>query len=158
MKNAYEEINNPAEKQEVRDLALLAATIRAWAGPDKVDLEEALDTAWEYFGEAAAFTAERGALDAAPTLTSVEPPSLPAPGPDSQVAFHGTGFNEDTTINWNGGDEPTEFISETEVRTVVKPSTVQAPLPFTLPVYVHNAGIGSNVLEFTFTEAEGRRQ
>jgi hypothetical protein len=75
------------------------------------------------------------------------------PGPDSEIAIQGTGFNPTTVINWNGGDEVTDFISETELRTTVKPSTVAVALPFTLPVYVRNGTLQSNVLEFTFTEA-----
>lgn len=154
MKNAYEEIETPEEKQEVRDLTLLAAQIVAWAGPAATPLDEALVTAWEALDQAAEFIAEQNALAVAPTLDSLDPASLSVPGPDSVVVFHGAGFNEDTTINWNGGDEITEFISETEVRTLVKPSTVEAPLPFTLPVYVWHGGVQSNTIDFTFTEEE----
>ena len=154
MKNAYEEIDNPEDKAEARDLALLAAQIVAWAGPAATPLDEALVTAWEALDQTAEFIAEQNALALAPTLNSVNPASLPVPGPDSVVALHGTGFNEDTIINWNGGDEITEFISETEVRTLVKPSTVEAPLPFTLPVYVWHGSVQSNTIDFTFTEEE----
>jgi hypothetical protein len=152
MKNAYASQESPQAKQEARDLAQLAAQIQAWAGPDKTSKAEALAAAWKYFDDAMVFMANL------PVLTSVAPASLGVPGADATVAFTGTGFNESTVVNWNGGDEPTEFISKTEVRTVVKPSTVEAPLPFTLPVYVHNGGVASNVLEFTFTAAEGRRR
>jgi IPT/TIG domain len=154
MENAYEEIDNPEDKAEARDLALLAAQIVAWAGPAATPLAEALVTAWEALDQTAEFIAEQKALAVAPTLDSLDPATLPVPGPDTQVALHGTGFNEGTTINWNGGDEPTEFISETEVRTVVKPSTVEAPLPYTLPVYVWHGGVQSNTIDFIFTAAE----
>jgi hypothetical protein len=161
MKNAYEEIDNPEDKAEARDLAILAAQIVAWAGPAATPLDEALATAWEALDRTAEFIAEQKASAVAPTLDSLDPASLPVPGPDTPVAFRGTGFNEDTVINWNGGDEPTEFVNETEVRTVVKPSTVEAPLPFTLPVYVWHGGVQSNTVDFTFTESEeppARRQ
>ena len=154
--NAYEELDNPEDKEEARDLALLAAQIVAWGGPAAVSFDQALATAWESLGKTAAFITEQAAMAVAPVLVSLTPDTLPAPGPDSQVVFNGTGFNENTVINWNGGDEVTEFVSETELRTVVKPSTVEAPLPFTLPVYVRHGEVQSNVLEFTFTEAPTR--
>ena len=53
--SAYEEIENPADKQEVRDLALLATQILAWAGPDKIPFEEALAAAWKQLDQAAEF-------------------------------------------------------------------------------------------------------
>jgi hypothetical protein len=152
----YTEIDNPQDKEEIRDLALLAAQIVAWAGPNAVPFEEALITAWGYVDQAAAFIAEETALGVTPALTSLAPATLTVPGPDSELILQGTGFNENSIINWNGGDEPTEFVSETELRTVVKPSTVEAPLPFTLPIYVHHGGLKSNVLDFTFTEALAR--
>ena len=139
--NEYEEIDNAEDKEEARDLALLASNIVAWAGPNAVPFEQALITAWGYLDQAAAFIAEDAAMDVTPTLTSIAPATLTVPGPDTEVVFQGTGFNENTVINWNGGDEATEFVSETELRTVVKPSTVEAPLPFSLPVYVHHGGL-----------------
>jgi IPT/TIG domain len=156
--NEYADITDPNAKAEARDLALLAAQIVAWAGPNAVPFEQALITAWGYLDKASAFIAEEAALGTTPALTSLAPATLTVPGPDSEVILQGTGFNENTVINWNGGDEPTQFVSETELRTVVKPSTVEAPLPFTLPVYVHHGDLSSNVVDFTFTEAAGRER
>jgi len=152
--NAYEEIDNPEGKAEARELAMLAAQVVILAGPAAMSFEEALPVAWQHFSLAASFVAEQ----APPTLDALNPNTLPAPGPNSQVVFNGTGFNQNTVINWNGGDEVTEFVNEGELRTVVKPSLVQAPLPFTLPVYVRNGELKSNVLEFTFTEAPARNR
>lgn len=151
--SAYEDLVTPEEKAEARDLALMASQVVAVLGPASSSFEESLPLAWDFFDKAAAF------VGSIPTIASLAPASLEVPGPDAEVIVTGTGFTVETAINWNGGDEPTDFVSETEVKTTVKPSTVQAPLPFALPVYVHNAGVKSNVLEFTFTEApplEGR--
>lgn len=145
------------DKVEARDLARLAADIVDWAGgPTILSFEEALPTAWEHFNKAAAFAA---GASTAPVLVSLVPAELGVPGADSEIVLTGTGFNVQSVINWNGGDEATDFISDTELRTTVKPSTVQAPLPFVLPVYVHHAGLQSNTLDFTFVEAvEARRK
>ena len=151
MNTAYDELESPEDKEEARDLALLASNIMAWAGPNNTTFDVALATAWGYLNQAAAF------VDNLPVLTSLEPSSLEVPGQDAEVTFRGTGFTAATVINWNGGDEQTDFISETEVRTTVKPSTVEAPLPFTLEAYVHNGGVASNSLPFTFTELLGRK-
>jgi IPT/TIG domain len=151
----YADLTDADAKAEARDLALLAAQIVAWAGPHAVPFEQALVTAWGSLDQAVAFIAEEVALGTQPALTSLAPATLTVPGPDTEVILQGTGFNESTIINWNGGDEPTVYVSETELRTTVKPSTVEAPLPFTLPVYVHHGDLSSNVIDFTFTEAAG---
>jgi hypothetical protein len=90
----------------------------------------------------------------APVLISLEPESLAVPGPDSEVVITGTGFTQESIIVWNHGDELTEFVNETELKTLVKPSTVEAPLPFTLPVQVRNGNQTSEPLEFTFVAEE----
>lgn len=87
------------------------------------------------------------------TIDGLNPAELEVPGPDYQVVVHGTGYTAESIINWNGGDEVTEFVSDIKLRTLVKPSTVQAPLPFELPVYVRNGEVQSNVAIFTFTAA-----
>jgi hypothetical protein len=57
--NEYENIADPNAKAEARDLALLAAQIVAWAGPNAVPFEQALTTAWDYVNQAAAFIGSR---------------------------------------------------------------------------------------------------
>lgn len=89
-----------------------------------------------------------------PVIESIAPESLDVPGPDRELTITGHGFNADSVIVWNGGDEPTDFASDTELKTVVKPSTVQAPLPFTLPIYVRNGDLNSNTVYFTFVQGE----
>ena len=144
------------DKAEARDLAALAAAMVDWAGgSDKLSFEEAFSAAWKFYNGAAAFAT---AASVAPVLTSLTPAELSVPGVDSEVVLTGTGFSAQSVVNWNGGDEATDFISETELRTTVKPSTVQAPLPFVLSVYVHQAGLQSNALNFTFVEAVEARK
>jgi hypothetical protein len=154
--SAYTDLEAESQ-EEARDLASLAAIIVDWAGgPTVLPFEEALSTAWKYFNDAATFAAQ---ASVAPVLISLAPAELSAPGADSEIVLSGTGFNAQSVVNWNGGDEATDFISDTELRTTVKPSTVQAPLPFVLPVYVHHAGLQSNTLDFTFVEAgEAKRR
>jgi hypothetical protein len=150
--SAYDEAT---DKEEVRDLAILAAQIKTWAGTN-TEFEEALVMAGDCLEKAAIFIEEEKALAVVPVLGSLEPATLEVPGPDTEIVLHGTGFNENTIINWNGGDEVTEFVSDTELRTIVKPSTVSSeiPLPFVLPVYVwHGDDNRSNVLDFTFIPA-----
>jgi hypothetical protein len=62
----------------------------------------------------------------------------------------GEGFTEACIITFNGGDEPTTFVSDTEVSTVVKPST--ATTAGTYPVTVKRGAEESEPLGFTFVD------
>lgn len=87
-----------------------------------------------------------------PTVSAIEPSSAVQGGPDLEVHLIGTGFTADSVIVWNGGDEPTNFVSATDVWTTVKPSTVTTPGSY--PVYVRNAdGQVSGIVQFTFDPA-----
>lgn len=90
----------------------------------------------------------------APIITEINPANMAVPGVDGELIILGEGFTQESIIVWNNGDELTEFVSDTELRTIVKPSTVQAPLPFELSVYVRNGNLKSNVVSFTFVEAD----
>jgi IPT/TIG domain len=89
-----------------------------------------------------------------PSLTAIEPNTLPVPGPDTEVVLTGANFNENSQIMWNGSAEPTTYIDPEHLSTIVRPSTVEAELPFTLPVAVLNGSILSDPIEFTFIAAE----
>jgi hypothetical protein len=99
-----------------------------------------------------------GASSSAPVIESLSPNVLTVPGIDTVLSVIGTGFTEESVINWNGGDEVTEFVDEEELTTIVRPSTVQAPLPFELDVYVKNGTAKSNIVKFTFTEVTATRR
>lgn len=85
-----------------------------------------------------------------PTITSINPATaVHSTDPDFGMTVTGTGFNPGTVITFNGGDEPTTFISDTEVMTTVKPSLVGAPID--VPVTVRNGSAISEPSTFSFT-------
>jgi IPT/TIG domain len=88
--------------------------------------------------------------ESAPVLTSLSPAELPVWAQDTEVFYNGSGFTDASVIIWNGSEEPTKFISATQLSTIVKPSTVQAPLPYTLQTSVKNGDKESGELNFTF--------
>ena len=83
-------------------------------------------------------------------LISIEPDTLPVWAQDTEVFFNGANFTENSMIVWNNGEEPTKFINSGVLSTIVKPSTVQAPLPFTLEAYVVEGENDTARLTFTF--------
>jgi hypothetical protein len=90
---------------------------------------------------------------AAPTVEALTPnTAVSGAAADIDMVVTGTGFTEASVITFNGLDEPTTFISDTEVSTGVKPSLFVVPA--VCPVAVRDAGGTSNALDFTFTEAE----
>lgn len=87
----------------------------------------------------------------APTVSALTPDTAVAgDSNDIQLVVTGTGFNEFSKIVFNGVDEPTTLLSDTQVRTIVKPSifTVAADVP----VAVRNGSQTSSNLTFSFTE------
>jgi hypothetical protein len=87
-------------------------------------------------------------LFAGTSVDSISPSSAPVGGADVEVTVTGVGFTPASVIVWNGGREPTTFVSSTELTTTVKPSTASGPS--TVPVGVSNA-LGT--VDFTFTAA-----
>ena len=85
----------------------------------------------------------------APVLIGLNPDTLPVPGPDYWIVVHGQHFNADSKIVWNGQDVETEYVNEGKLRTLISMTAVGVD-----PVSVRNGDIHSNILEFTFTEAE----
>jgi hypothetical protein len=83
------------------------------------------------------------------TLTALEPASASITAADFEGHVRGTGFTEDSVIIWNGAEEPTRFVDDTDVWTMVVPSVVTAPT--VLDVYVRNGdGQVSNIVPFTW--------
>ena len=89
----------------------------------------------------------------APTVEGLDPDTAVCGDPDLQMIVDGTGFNQGSIITFNGLDEPTALLSDTQVRTNVKPSLFTVPA--TCPVAVRNGSQSSNSVDFTFTEAAG---
>jgi hypothetical protein len=90
------------------------------------------------------------AAGAAPVLTSLDPGTAEMGGPDTTLTVNGTGFTAESVIYFNGGAEPTTFVSDAQVTTGLKPSTASGP--WTVPVHVQNGEAQSNALDFSFTE------
>src|SRR4029077_8762435 len=67
------------------------------------------------------------------------------------MVVNGSGFMSGTVIVFNGFDEPTTFISNTQVSTGVKPSLFVVPAE--CPVGVRNGSIKSNEMIFAFVES-----
>ena len=90
----------------------------------------------------------------APTVETLAPDSVAIGAPDFTVHVTGTGFTPDSVIVWNGFDEPTTVVSDTEVSTGVNMAVWFAPVA--VPVQVRAGGNLSNSLIFRFTEATRR--
>ena len=94
-----------------------------------------------------------GGEEEGPDVTSLDPDEADAgDATDITMRVTGTGFTEDSVITFNGIDEPTVFVSETEVTTVVKPSLFTVPA--ICPVTVKNGALESDALEFEFLDPE----
>ena len=90
--------------------------------------------------------------ETAPVVDYIAPASAVIGSTDFTLRVVGSRFVEDSVIVFNGGDEQTVFVNETELTTGVKPSL--AGVAITVPVQVRNAGQVSNSVSFEFTEGE----
>lgn len=86
-------------------------------------------------------------------IDSLDPEEADVGDPDLTLHVYGTGFTSDCVIVFNGGDEATTFVSDTELTTGVKPSLVGAPI--VVPVHVRRGAEQSDALEFEFLAEEG---
>jgi hypothetical protein len=87
-------------------------------------------------------------------IQNLTPATAEVGSADITMTVNGTGFSSDCVIVFNGGDEPTTFISDTQVSTGVKPSTASGPA--VCPVAVRGPGGTSNSVDFEFTAPAGR--
>src|SRR5215470_16391597 len=62
------------------------------------------------------------APDQAPTLSSLEPETAEVGSADLELHVKGSRFTDKSVIVFNGGEEPTTFVSAGEVTTTIKPS------------------------------------
>jgi hypothetical protein len=84
-----------------------------------------------------------------PALTSLSPDTAVSGDPDLTLICTGTGFTDTSVIMFGTEDEPTTYVSDTELTTVVKPSLFA---PATVPVTVRTDGVPTDPVDFTFTE------
>ena len=89
--------------------------------------------------------------DTPPVVSAVTPNTAVIGGADLTISVTGSNFGDTSVIMFNGGEEPTTFVSNTELNTIVKPSTAGTPGAF--PVAVRNESQTSNSVDFTFTAA-----
>lgn len=98
-------------------------------------------------------------LGSAPVLSSLNPATAVAgTDPDFVLSCIGSGFLPGTVIHFGAGadqDEPTTFVSDTEVTTTVKPALF---VPDTVPVSVRYGPLKSETVDFTFTEPATEEQ
>jgi IPT/TIG domain len=87
------------------------------------------------------------------TLTALSPQTAVVGDADLTMTATGTGFTADSVIVFNGGEEQTTFVSETELTTGVKPSLASGAGD--VPVLVRTAAGDTAPLNFTFTAAGG---
>ena len=88
--------------------------------------------------------------DVTPVISALNPSTAEIGSADLVMTVTGTGFINSSVIVFNGGDEATDYVSDTEVSTGVRPSTATVAGAF--PVLVRNGTAESNALDFTFTE------
>ena len=90
-----------------------------------------------------------------PVLSSLNPNTAAISDPDFTISCMGDNFDENCTIVWMGAEEPTTFVSETELTTGVVPSVVTSPT--TIEVFIRKVVQGhpveSQIVVFTWTEA-----
>lgn len=89
----------------------------------------------------------------APTVTSLNPPTVAIGSPTFDIEVHGTGFTPESKIIFNGFEEPTTYVSANIVKTGVNMPLWLAPV--VVPVGVASKeGLLSNTMNFSFTEVE----
>ena len=99
----------------------------------------------------AAFSADGGP---APVLSSLNPTTAVLGSANFTLHVIGTGFRPGVIISFAGQDEPTTYVSPTEVTTGVNMSMWHGPDP-AIPVRVRTlGGQVSNTLNFSFTATE----
>ena len=85
----------------------------------------------------------------APTIATLDPATAVSGAEDVVMKVTGTNFTKESTIVFGEYDEPTTLNDDGTLSTGVKPSLFA---PATVPVKVRNGPLGSNSLDFTFTD------
>jgi hypothetical protein len=86
-----------------------------------------------------------------PEITSLNPGSVTLGDPDFTLHVLGSGFSTLSKIIFNGSEEPTTYVSDTELTTGVNMAT--AITAATVPVHVVSGdGVLSNAVNFVFQD------
>ncbi len=67
-------------------------------------------------------------------INSLNPPSVPAGGPDFTLTVSGSGFALGSVVNWNGSPLPTTLLNSSEVTAAVPASLIASPGTATITV------------------------
>jgi len=59
-----------------------------------------------------------------PAITSLQPDTLPATGPQFTLTVNGTGFVNGAVVRWNGSDRMTAFINSTKLEAIIPASDI----------------------------------
>jgi len=89
-----------------------------------------------------------------PAVTTLAPVGVVAGNPAFDLVVSGTGFLQGATVQWNGANRVTTFVSATQVKAAITAGDVASPI--SVPVTVTNPAPGggtSNALIFVVTAA-----
>jgi uncharacterized repeat protein (TIGR03803 family) len=89
-----------------------------------------------------------------PSITSLAPSSLPVNSPPQPLTINGTGFVSSSTLNFNGQDRATTFVSSTQL--TIQLTSADLATQGSYPVYVTNPpplGGSSNTTSFIVSAA-----
>jgi len=86
----------------------------------------------------------------APVVTALDPDGARVGGPNLTLRVRGAGFDPAAVIVFGGGDEPTTWVADGEVTTIVQPSTASGPAEVTVTVRNADATEAPPLL-FSFT-------
>ena len=87
-----------------------------------------------------------------PAITGLEPLGVVAGNPAFDLVVTGTGFVQGATVQWNGANRATTFVSATQVKAAI--AAVDVAKPISVPITVTNpapSGGSSNALIFVVT-------
>lgn len=88
-----------------------------------------------------------------PTITSITPDTAAIGSPSFLLHVQGTNFNANSKILWNGTEELTNFVSPTELTTMVNMDTAEAAIPLPVAVLDTITGMATESLTFVLTPA-----
>ena len=92
----------------------------------------------------------RSQPDLDPTLHYIAPTEAVIGSTDFTLRLIGINFTDSSVVTFNGGDEPTTFVNDTELTTLIKPST--ASVAGSYAVTVKQGSFETAPQMFTFTE------
>jgi hypothetical protein len=90
--------------------------------------------------------------EAKPEIEALDPDEIETGAADTVLHVHGSGFTESSVIHFAGQDEPTSFVSDSEITTGLKPSLWQEAV--VVECKVKNGDQESEPVEFEFIEPD----